>query len=87
MEDKIRKIREELDNDIKDITDLNKLNDIKVKYLGKKGCITELTSNMGELSIEERKEVGKLSNEIRTYATDLITSIEEKLKLEELNKN
>ena len=86
MEDKIKKIREELDNDIKDITDLNKLNDIKVKYLGKKGCITELTSNMGELSIEERKEVGKLSNEIRTYATDLITSIEEKLKLEELNK-
>ena len=86
MEDKIKKIREELDNDIKDITDLNNLNDIKVKYLGKKGCITELTSNMGELSIEERKEVGKLSNEIRTYATDLITSIEEKLKLEELNK-
>jgi len=86
MEDKIKKIREELDNDIKDIADLNKLNDIKVKYLGKKGCITELTSNMGELSIEERKEVGKLSNEIRTYATDLITSIEEKLKLEELNK-
>ena len=86
MEDKIKKIREELDNDIKDITNLNKLNDIKVKYLGKKGCITELTSNMGELSIEERKEVGKLSNEIRTYATDLITSIEEKLKLEELNK-
>lgn len=86
MEDKIKKIREELDKDIKDITNLNTLNDVKVKYLGKKGLITELTSNMGELSIEERKEVGRLSNEIRTYANDLINSLEEKLKLEELNK-
>ena len=86
MEDKIKKIREELDKDIKDITNLNVLNDVKVKYLGKKGLITELTSNMGELSIEERKEVGRLSNEIRTYANDLINSLEEKLKLEELNK-
>ena len=65
MEDKIKKIREELDNDINGINDLNTLNDTRIKYLGKKGLITELTSNMGELSIEERKEVGKLSNEIR----------------------
>ena len=86
MEDKIKKIREELDKNIKDITNLNTLNDIRVKYLGKKGLITELTSNMGELSIDEKKVVGKLSNEIRTYATDLINSLEEKLKLEELNK-
>ncbi len=86
MEDKIKKIREELDKDIKTITNLNELNDIKVKYLGKKGLITELTANMGELSIDERKVVGKLSNEIRTYANDVISSLEEKLKLEELNR-
>ncbi len=86
MEEKIKNIRLELDNDIKNITNLNALNDIKVKYLGKKGFITELTSNMGELSIEERKEVGKLANEIRTYANESLTSLEEKFKLDELNK-
>ena len=82
----IKKIRESLDADIKDVANLNMLNDIRVKYLGKKGIITELTANMKDLSVEERKEVGKLSNEIREYATNLISSLEEKLKLEELNK-
>ena len=86
MEEKIKNIRENLDKDIKEVTNLQSLNELRVKYLGKKGLVTELTSNMKDLSIEERKEVGKLSNEIRTYATDLIDSLEEKLKLEELNK-
>ena len=86
MEDKIKTIKEELDKDIEKVSNLQELNEIKVKYLGKKGLVTELTSNMKDLSIEERKKVGKLSNEIRNYANDKINSLEEKLKLEELNK-
>ena len=86
MEDKIKSIKEELDKDIISVTNLNSLNELKVKYLGKKGLVTELTSNMKDLDVEERKVVGKLSGEIRTYVTDNINSLEEKLKLEELNK-
>ena len=86
MEDKIKSIKEELDKDIISVTNLNSLNELKVKYLGKKGLVTELTSNMKNLDVEERKVVGKLSGEIRTYVTDNINSLEEKLKLEELNK-
>ena len=86
MEEKIKNIRENLDSDIKEITNLQVLNEIKVKYLGKKGLITELTSNMKDLSVDERKVVGKLSNEIRNYASEVIDTLEEKLKLEELNK-
>ena len=33
MEEKIKKIREELDNDIKNVTNLNELGELKVKYL------------------------------------------------------
>ena len=86
MEDKIKSIKEEFDNDLSKITNLNELNDLRVKFLGKKGCVTELTSNMKDLSIEERKEVGRLSNEIRNYVTNAIDSLEEKLGTEELNK-
>ena len=66
MNDKIDIIKEELINDIKNVANLKELADLKVKYLGKKGLVTELTSNMSELSIEEKKELGKASNEVRT---------------------
>ena len=55
---KIEEINKMLEQDIKDIQDRNKLNDLKVKYLGKKGLITELNSEMKTIPNEEKKEYG-----------------------------
>ena len=44
---------------------LNELNDLKVKYLGKKGIITELASKIKEVPNEEKKEYGMKVNEVR----------------------
>ena len=41
---KFSEIRDLLDKDLKDINDLKVLDDLRVKYLGKKGLITELNS-------------------------------------------
>ncbi|MBR1376923.1 MAG: phenylalanine--tRNA ligase subunit alpha [Bacilli bacterium] len=86
MKEKIEEIKERLDSVLDAVTTLKELNDVKVKYLGKKGFITELTSNMKDLSVEERKEVGRLSNEIRNYANETINKLEEKLNEELLNQ-
>ena len=85
MKEKIELIKNSLDTDLESIDSINDLANIKAKYLGKKGLVTELTSNMKELSIEERKEVGRLSNEIRNLVTDKIGSKEEEIKVKELN--
>lgn len=84
--EKIKNIKEELVGDLNTITTLKEVADLKVKYLGKKGLITELTSNMNSLSVDERKEVGQKINEIRTLVNNSINKIEEKLKEEALNK-
>ena len=86
MLEKQELIKKSFNEDLANITNTNDLNDLKVKYLGKKGIITELTSNMKELSIEERKEVGKISNELKTELTNYINELEADLKLKELNK-
>lgn len=86
MKEKVEEIKERLDSVLEAVTTLKELNDVKVKYLGKKGFITELTANMKNLSVEERKEVGKLTNEIRNYATENINKLEEKLNNELLNQ-
>ena len=44
-----KKIKEELIDEIKNITDSKTLYDIRVKYIGKKGIISELVSNLGKL--------------------------------------
>ena len=80
MNEKVNSIKEEILNDINSISSLKELGDLKVKYLGKKGLVTELTSNMRELSIEEKKELGKLSNEDRTYVIDIISKNETEIK-------
>ena len=80
MEEKINQIKSSLLDDIKAINNLQELADLKSKYLGKNGFITELTSNMRELSVEEKKKLGMLVNEIRSFSTSLITEKEEEIK-------
>ena len=80
IKEKVDNIKEEFSKDILSIRDVNDLNNIKVKYLGKKGLITSLTSNMASLSIEEKKEVGREANTLKN-------EIEEKIKKEEEDLN
>ena len=63
MKEKVESIKSELVKDLEETKTLQDVQNLKVKYLGKKGLVTELTSNMKDLSIEERKELGKVSNE------------------------
>lgn len=84
--EKIRTLNEDITKDINSVKILKDIQDLKVKYLGKKGLVTELTSNMKELTIEERKELGTIVNEFRNYVIELISNKEEELKNIELNE-
>ena len=67
---KIEDVKELLLNDMKNVTDLNSLNDLKVKYLGKKGLITELNQEIKNIPNEEKKEFGQRVNEVRSSFTE-----------------
>ncbi len=45
--------------------DLQALDDVRVRYLGKKGLLTEQLKSLGRLSAEERPSAGKLINEAK----------------------
>jgi phenylalanyl-tRNA synthetase, alpha subunit len=82
----IETIKKEITEELKDIKTVSELGDLKVKYLGKKGSINELTLKMKELSIEEKKTFGKALNELKTEVTSKIEELKESLELLELNK-
>ncbi|MCI7241653.1 MAG: phenylalanine--tRNA ligase subunit alpha [Bacilli bacterium] len=76
--EEIKKVLDNINNDLSNINNLNDLNEIKNKYMSKKGIITELSSNIKNISNEDKKEYGLLINELRNTFN---TKYEEKLKL------
>ena len=86
IEEKIEKIKKELKSEIQLTNNTNDLANLKVKYLGKKGLVTELTRDMSNFSIEEKKEIGRLSNELKKEVNTIISSLEEDLNNKELEK-
>ena len=73
MEEKIEQLKQEAATAIKKAaTNLQELNDIRVKYLGKKGEITSILRGLGKLSKEDRPRIGQIVNEARTQLEELI---------------
>ncbi len=58
--------------------------ELRVKYLGKKGEITAILKQMGSLSAEERPVMGQLANEVRAAIESAIAEAAEKMKAQAL---
>lgn len=86
MKEKIDLLKQEINEKVGLIDNLKDLNELKIIYLGKKGPISELLNNMKDLDIDEKKEVGRLVNELKTEVNNLFDSIKDKLEKEELDK-
>jgi phenylalanyl-tRNA synthetase alpha chain len=85
MNDKINKIKENSLNEIKSAKDSKMLEDIRIKYLGKKGELTSLLKMLGTLSAEERPKAGAMVNDAKNYLENEIDKSLEKIKNLELN--
>ena len=76
MEEKIEQLRQEAAQAVKQaVSSLGDLNDIRVKYLGKKGELTSILRGMGQLSKEDRPRIGQIVNEARQQLEQLIAEL------------
>ena len=60
------------------------LQKLKVKYLGKKGKITNLSKQLGKLDIKQRPKAGKKINELKLLFEELDQSASKKIEKKEL---
>lgn len=90
MKEQLIKIKEAALSHIVDAVDSQKLDEIRVKYLGKKGELTGILRGMGGLSAEERPVIGKVANEVReeieAALEHAISNLKSSEKNERLNK-
>ena len=86
MLEELEKIRSSFVSDSSNIKDLNELNDLRVNYLGKKSKIQEISNMMKDLTVEEKKEVGRFMNEFKSEIENKINSLKESLEVKLLNE-
>ena len=94
MENKLKKILENAMAQIELSEQLDKLGDIKVSFLGKKGELTSLLKSMKEIAPEDRPKAGQMVNEARAKIEETLTTkrkefeqamLEEKLASEKID--
>ena len=85
MKEQIENVQKRAKEEIVNASTLEKLDEVRVKYLGKKGELTLVLRGMGGLTKEERPVIGSLVNKVRDELENLISDRLEELKKEELN--
>lgn len=85
MQEKLLAIKEAAFNEIATAENSGALEEIRVKYLGKKGELTTILRGMGSLSPEERPIVGKLVNEAKGEVEAKLEEVGTAIKTKEKN--
>jgi phenylalanyl-tRNA synthetase alpha chain len=90
MRDQLEQIKKEALKQIEASDALEKLNDIKVAYLGKKGELTNVLKSMKDVAPEDRPKVGQLVNDARALIEgkleETIAVLQKKVREEQLEK-
>jgi len=80
MKERLASIREKALAQIQESDTLEKLNDIKVAVLGKKGELTEVLKGMKDVSAEERPMIGQMVNETRQAIEDVFENAKNEME-------
>lgn len=67
-----QKIQNDIQEDFKSVLDEKTLESFRIKYLGKKGLISEIYGSFPSLPCEEKAVVGKGANQLKVLATQLV---------------
>lgn len=80
MKEKLEALVKEATEAIEKSGDLKSLDDLRVKYLGKKGEITSLKKNISKLPNEEKPMAGKLINQTSNQVENKLEQRKEEIK-------
>ncbi len=80
MKDKLQAIQEEALKQIRESNRLDKLNEVRVSFLGKKGELTAVLKGMKNVDPKERPFVGQMVNETREAIEEFLEETKKKLE-------
>ena len=72
MQDKVFEILREAQQKIAEACDAKQVEEIRIAMLGKKGQLTQILRGMGQLSKEEKKQIGPAANKAKNEIEQMI---------------
>ena len=80
MKEELKKLLEEAKQSLAELKTMDEAEALRIKFLGKKGAITEILRGMKDLDPEERKSFGQAANETKVEIEQLINARKEILR-------
>jgi phenylalanyl-tRNA synthetase alpha chain len=80
VEDNLDHIHQQALKDLERVENTNDLQDISVRYLGRKGILTQFLRNISNLPVAQRPVAGKKANEIKNFLEKAFREATEKLE-------
>lgn len=82
MQEKLEDLKNQAQTELKQVSNEVSLQNLKAKFVGRKGVITEITKSMKDVSSEDRPKMGMLINEVKTYIEALFDEKSNQIKEE-----
>lgn len=83
MKEQLNNIRVQAEKELSAAETIQDMENVRVKFLGKKGELTSVLRGMGALSAEERPIIGQIANEVREALENKIEELKKKLQNKE----
>ncbi len=80
LDKKITSVSEDFEKDISSVSDLKKLEEVRIKFLSRNGLVADLFENLKSASKEEKPILGKNLNSLRNNITEKFNSLKEKIE-------
>ena len=75
MLDKIKALQEEVEKVV--ASSLEEVDELRIKYISKKGSISQLFADFKHVPAEQKKDVGQAINVLKNFALDKINSLKD----------
>ncbi len=79
MIENIEKHRQDFDSRIRSTSALEPLKQLRIDFLGKKGCVQALMKDLRQASLEDKRQLGKLVNDFKQHVENLLDERQDEL--------
>jgi len=85
MQDRLKALLERARTEISSASDPARVEELRIRYLGKKGELSAVLSGMGKLAAEQRRSIGEIANSVKAEVEKLLAEAIERVELYKLD--